>query len=170
MPEPKKPWNNRRSELRYKKTGTHPTALRKKVFARDAGICAICRVDCVALSVAMKWFRRLSTKSGFTLRLLEQWLVSVGLRGRVSLWDADHIVRVEDGGRDELSNVRTLCFWCHKTVGEISLDEARRRCRGGNGEKDAQQGSLFDLNDLLRMLVAASDKEADEKPPGSNFD
>ena len=38
-------------------------------------------------------------------------------RYRLTLWDADHIVAVvEGGGGCGLDNYRTLCLWCHKDV------------------------------------------------------
>lgn len=42
-----------------------------------------------------------------------------GLRpgARRSLWDADHIVPVSEGGGEcDLSNIRTLCLICHRRV------------------------------------------------------
>ena len=42
-----------------------------------------------------------------------------GLRAgsRKSLWDADHIVPVvEGGGECDLRNIRTLCLKCHRAV------------------------------------------------------
>jgi 5-methylcytosine-specific restriction protein A len=33
---------------------------------------------------------------------------------RRSFWDADHVVPVTEGGGEcDLSNLRTLCLWCH---------------------------------------------------------
>jgi len=38
-----------------------------------------------------------------------------GFRGRKSLWDADHVIPViEGGGECDLSNMRTLCLKCHR--------------------------------------------------------
>jgi 5-methylcytosine-specific restriction endonuclease McrA len=38
-----------------------------------------------------------------------------GLRGRKSLWDADHIIPVvEGGGECDLENIRSLCLICHR--------------------------------------------------------
>jgi hypothetical protein len=47
------------------------------------------------------------------LRLLQHWgLKSINRR---TLWDADHIVPVaEGGGACDLSNIRTLCLICHR--------------------------------------------------------
>lgn len=34
----------------------------------------------------------------------------------MSRWDVDHIVRVADGGTDDPTNLRLLCWRCHKGV------------------------------------------------------
>ena len=84
--------------------------LREKVFARDHGICAVCAADTVAL-------RRDMRKLDFAARRL--FLKTWGLRegSRKSLWDADHILPVaEGGGQCDLSNLRTLCLQCHKVA------------------------------------------------------
>jgi 5-methylcytosine-specific restriction enzyme A len=48
-------------------------------------------------------------------RFLKQWKLREG--SRKSLWDADHIVPVvEGGGQCDLSNMRTLCLLCHRTT------------------------------------------------------
>jgi hypothetical protein len=46
-----------------------------------------------------------------------QFLKKWGLRegSRKSLWDADHVTPVaEGGGQCDLSNMRTLCLLCHR--------------------------------------------------------
>src|SRR5205823_1533566 len=60
--------------------------LRECVFERDRGICAVCRIDTIAL------------------------------RGRKSWWEADHILPVVEGGDSNLENIRTLCVMCHRTA------------------------------------------------------
>jgi 5-methylcytosine-specific restriction endonuclease McrA len=46
---------------------------------------------------------------------------------RSSLWDADHIAPVAEGGGEcDLSNIRTLCLKCHRKV----TAELRQRLRG----------------------------------------
>ena len=96
---------------------TDPGYVRAQVFERDRGVCAQCGVDTVA-----EW-KRLRRLHGRTRRLaLAEW----GLRSmsRSSLWDADHIVPVvEGGGECDLSNLRTLCLRCHRRV----TAELRRR-------------------------------------------
>ena len=82
--------------------------LREQVFLRDAGVCAECGTDTMAA------YRQLKRSRGATrAEALAMW----GLRSvnaRRSLWDADHIVPVaEGGGLCDLENLRTLCLPCH---------------------------------------------------------
>lgn len=85
---------------------SNPGHLRQRVLERDGGVCAVCGLDCVAEFRRMQRLRgpakakaRLEWKSG----------------SRKSLWDADHIVPVvEGGGECDLSNLRTLCLRCHR--------------------------------------------------------
>jgi 5-methylcytosine-specific restriction enzyme A len=58
--------------------------------------------------------RRDARKLDYAAR--RQFLKTWGLRenSRKSLWDADHVVPVaEGGGQCDLSNMRTLCIQCH---------------------------------------------------------
>ena len=90
------------------KLRTDPGYLREKVFERDKGICAQCGADSVSLRKDMR-------KLDFAARrqFLKQWGLREG--SRKSLWDADHIVPVaEGGGQCDLSNMRTLCLLCHR--------------------------------------------------------
>jgi len=103
------------------KLRTDPGYLRDKVFARDRGVCAKCGVDTIAL-------RRDMRKLDFAARrrFLRQWKLREG--SRKSLWDADHIVPVaEGGGQCDLSNMRTLCLVCHREV----TAALRERLRAG---------------------------------------
>jgi 5-methylcytosine-specific restriction enzyme A len=87
---------------------TDPGYLRDRVFARDRGRCSLCHIDSVEA------FRRLKRARGADRKtMLAYWgLKSVN---RKSLWDADHIVPVcEGGGECDLENIRTLCLACHK--------------------------------------------------------
>ena len=90
------------------KLRTDPGYLREKVFERDRGVCAQCGADTVAL-------RRDLRKLDYAAR--RAFMKSWGLRegSRKSLWDADHIVPVaEGGGQCDLANMRTLCLQCHR--------------------------------------------------------
>jgi 5-methylcytosine-specific restriction endonuclease McrA len=99
---------------------TNPGFVRERTFERDRGICAACGVNTVA---AYNEIRR--KRGGARARLLAQW----GLKtlNRRSLWDADHIVPVvEGGGECDLTNIRTLCLNCHRRS-TAELRERRRQ-------------------------------------------
>lgn len=103
------------------KLRTDPGYLRDQVLARDRGICKSCGVDTRAAFADLKKARGVAK-----LKLLERW----GLKkvSRKSLWDADHILPViEGGGECDLDNLRTLCLICHRAV----TAELRKRLAGG---------------------------------------
>jgi 5-methylcytosine-specific restriction protein A len=89
---------------------TDPGYLREKVLERDRGVCASCGADTIAL-------RRDMRKLDFAARrqFLRRW--GLGERSRKSLWDADHVIPVAEGGGEcDLSNMRTLCLICHRAA------------------------------------------------------
>ena len=91
------------------KLRSDPGYLREQVLARDRGICALCGVDARAAFFALK-----RARGGARLKLLAHW----GLKklNRKTLWDADHILPVAEGGGEcDLDNLRTLCVLCHRT-------------------------------------------------------
>jgi 5-methylcytosine-specific restriction endonuclease McrA len=93
--------------------------LREQVFQRDRGVCAQCRLDTEML-------RRDKRKLDYAARrkFEREWEVAGQLRR--SLWDADPILPVcEGGGECDLSNIRTLCLKCHRQV--TAALRARRR-------------------------------------------
>ena len=100
------------------KLRTQPAYLREQVFKRDRGICSACGID------AMREARRLRYARGENrISLLAHW----GLRrkSRKSLWDADHIIPViEGGGECDLDNIRTMCLRCHR---QATLQLRRRK-------------------------------------------
>jgi 5-methylcytosine-specific restriction endonuclease McrA len=105
---------------------TDPGYVRERIFERDRGICAGCGIDCEA---AWRHLKRLRGASRAKAQM--EW----GLRrgARKSLWDADHIVPVvEGGGECDLANLRTLCLKCHR----IATTELRKR-RAANGGSHA---------------------------------
>lgn len=82
--------------------------LRERVFERDKGVCAGCGLDTQA-----EWRRIRRLPAARRAGVLRDW----GIRNlrRSSLWDADHIAPVvEGGGECDLSNLRTLCLRCHR--------------------------------------------------------
>jgi 5-methylcytosine-specific restriction protein A len=91
---------------------TDPGYIREKVLQRDHGVCAQCGVDCLA---AWRNLKRL--RGAPRLKARWEWGLRLGSTGRKSLWDADHIVPVvEGGGECDLENIRTLCLKCHRLV------------------------------------------------------
>lgn len=101
------------------KLRTQPGYVRDKVFERDRGVCSCCGVDAPAAERQLRY-----SHGARRVELLKHW----GLRRRTrkSLWDADHIVPVAEGGGEcDLENIRTLCLRCHRVV----TLELRRRMR-----------------------------------------
>jgi 5-methylcytosine-specific restriction protein A len=83
--------------------------LRECVLARDHGVCAECGLDTIRLAADLVALRR---RDRVAWRKHQAFL---GVGSRRSYWDADHIVAVVAGGGEcDLSNIRTLCVWCHK--------------------------------------------------------
>jgi len=90
---------------------TDPGYLRDQVFARDRGICHLCQADTVAIYNALKQARGKARIAGLSLYGMKS------ITARRSLWDADHILPVaEGGGQCDLDNLRTLCLPCHREV------------------------------------------------------
>lgn len=97
------------------KLRSQPAYLREQVFLRDKGICEACRIDTIAEQRRLRYSRGKNRAA-----LMAHW----GLRKKIrkSLWDADHILPVAEGGGEcDLENIRTLCLRCHR--------EATRRLR-----------------------------------------
>lgn len=118
---------------------TSPEYLRQLVFERDGGYCSQCGFDCGAADVRINDLRLVY--SGLSLSAwgsldwiwakltLERFLKSLrdvgfrfnaaqyfrpGKRRMRSLWEADHILAIADGGGEcDLENVQTLCLRCH---------------------------------------------------------
>jgi 5-methylcytosine-specific restriction protein A len=102
---------------------SNPGHLRDRVFERDRGVCAVCGLDCV---VELRRIKRLRGSARSRARL--EWK----LGSRQSLWDADHVIPVvEGGGECDLSNMRTLCLKCHR----LHTAELRRRLRQRPGPR-----------------------------------
>jgi 5-methylcytosine-specific restriction endonuclease McrA len=94
-----------------------PGYIREKVLERDRGVCAGCGVDCLDAERQLKRLRGAARLKAFI-----EW----GKGSRKSLWDADHIVPVvEGGGECDLQNIRTLCLKCHRAA-TAQLRQRRR--------------------------------------------
>lgn len=101
------------------KLRTDPGYLREQVLLRDRGVCAMCRVDTLAA-----WMELKRARGTHRLRLLAKW--GLPRLTRKSLWDADHILPVAEGGGEcDLENMRTLCLICHRRA-TAEMRERRR--------------------------------------------
>jgi 5-methylcytosine-specific restriction endonuclease McrA len=95
---------------------TSPSYLRSEVLKRDQGICAICGLDTLAIEAELTRLYWESHKTWPCGKEMERFKKSLGIsKTRKSLWDADHILPVHQGGGEcGLENMQTLCIWCHK--------------------------------------------------------
>lgn len=105
--------------------------LRQAVFARDGGVCSLCESDTEQIRLALNealakltgdWDAALSFLSEREIpeNRTNRYAVARGTEAVLtitSLWDADHIVPVvEGGGQCDIDNLRTLCLDCHAEV------------------------------------------------------
>lgn len=112
------------------------SVIRAVVFRRDGGVCCVCGVDTESLGIELRRAREDS-------RSVRRWvgdpvvmgdLERRGYRRDRTIWEADHVVPVvEGGGGCGLEGYRTLCRPCHVRV----TAELRTRLAteaGGNGD------------------------------------
>lgn len=90
---------------------SHSGYARSQVRKRDKGICSECGLDTIKLRRDM---------GRGTLEQQRQRMVWFGIKPSShvpTLWEADHILPVaEGGGACGLENYRTLCLWHHKAA------------------------------------------------------
>ena len=121
------------------KMRTDVVYIRRKVFERDHGVCAICGLDTEALRKVLLTLWQTDPMAAHA----NAWIHGFGnafqhvrLRwGRYprprSLWEADHIVAVvEDGGECGLEGLRTLCTPCHHLETARLMKRLRSRKSG----------------------------------------
>lgn len=108
---------------------SRPEYARRHVLVRDHGVCRLCGLDCLELQKVASRLR--GGDLGVRRELLEDHGFRLADMARMSLWEADHIQPVcEGGGECGLENLRTLCLPCHRRVtAELRsrLQEGRRR-------------------------------------------
>lgn len=101
-----------RSDVKY---------MRQFIYERDLGMCALCGVDTRYTKIYLEDLqRRVRNRISGADKDLKYKLESLKITVKESLrtlWHADHIVPVKDGGGlCGLDNLRTLCVACHKDV------------------------------------------------------
>lgn len=100
-----------------------PGYLREQVFVRDRGICAACGTDTIAAYNQLKRSRGKARGEALAVWGLKS------VHARRSLWDADHMLPVaEGGGQCDIDNLRTLCLPCHReATAELRLRLEKQR-------------------------------------------
>lgn len=113
-----------------------PGYVRELLARRDRGVCAACGVNAERLRhEAMKKRQRLVRAGALPARSRSVPLRGLDVPLGRSLWEADHVVPVvEGGGECDLENFRTLCLWCHRRV--TAALRARRRGVGRGHPND----------------------------------
>jgi 5-methylcytosine-specific restriction endonuclease McrA len=102
------------------KLRSQPAYLREHVYKRDKGCCTECGIDTVA---ALRSLKR--SRGARRQELMLHW--GFRTRMRKSLWDADHIIPVvEGGGECDLNNIRTLCLRCHRAATSALRERIRK--------------------------------------------
>lgn len=123
------------------------SGLRRKVFARDDGICAECGADTKEREAAFErdraeLRRRLregyggitlsGTREAIEILAKEHGIKWQGFGMPAIAWEADHILALAEGGEDTIDNAQTLCVPCHlvKTVEHHQRSGKMRRMLG----------------------------------------
>jgi 5-methylcytosine-specific restriction protein A len=96
------------------KLKTDPSFLRKRVGKRDRGRCAACGLRCKDLEKGLRLLREILGRQGSS-GVYGSVRKALKIQSRNTLWDADHIRAVAEGGGEcGLENMQTLCLWCHR--------------------------------------------------------
>ena len=112
---------------------TQPRYLREQVYARDKGLCSLCGTD---TNLELRRLRR--SRGAKRTEQMAHWGLKTKLRK--SLWDADHIVPVSEGGGEcDLLNIRTLCLRCHRAATAALRERVRRAKVAAMLAAEAQQ-------------------------------
>ena len=102
---------------------TDPSFLRSRVWKRDKGRCAQCGMKCKDLEKGLELLRKVLAHEGLAV-VYGSLRRALKIQSRHTLWDADHIrAVVEGGGECGLENMQTLCLWCHR-----AKTAAMRKC------------------------------------------
>lgn len=129
--------------------------IRFKLHQRDKGICSRCGINTEAIVGGLDEIAGLVRHYIGDKRILkpeDQVAVHKALEslrdalrirfsGRTTLWDADHIKPVQEGGGGcSIDNFQTLCIWCHKLkTAEQAARQARLRRQEPAGQKPGRK-------------------------------
>ena len=96
------------------KLKSDPSFLRSRVWKRDKGRCAQCGMNCRELEKGLEQLRKVLAREGLAV-VYGSLRKALKIQSRHTLWDADHVRPVVDGGGEcGLENMQTLCLWCHR--------------------------------------------------------
>ncbi len=87
---------------------TSSAFLRAETFERDKGVCGYCGIDTYAIERRVKALDYLARKAAWKV------LNENGFNSYQSMWQADHVIPMAEGGSSEPSNIVTSCTPCHK--------------------------------------------------------
>jgi 5-methylcytosine-specific restriction protein A len=114
------------------KLRSQPGYLREQILKRDRGVCAHCGLHTIEEQSRLKRARGAARQA-----LMRHW--GFNTRIRKSLWDADHILPVAEGGGEcDLDNIRTLV----PALSSIGDDAASRANPPREGSRHARGGAL----------------------------
>lgn len=114
--------------------------LRQKVYERDRGVCAVCKMDTrlQKIKIENEQTNAMSRCKVFDHAPLFNWRSDTEYNeflkqeritpyeAEKSLWHADHIKEVADGGGlSGFNGFATLCIRCHKSKSKTSMKERR---------------------------------------------
>jgi 5-methylcytosine-specific restriction endonuclease McrA len=113
------------------KLKTDPSFLRSRVWKRDKGRCTQCGLKCKDLEKGLALLRDVLGRQGRS-KIYGEIRKALRIQSRHTLWDADHIRAVVDGGGEcGLDNMQTLCLWCHRdktaTMRTVTVSATQKR-------------------------------------------
>jgi len=125
---------------------TSSSYLRYQTWQRDKGVCRSCQLDCDKLertTYGYSTMQKLPTPRSSIARSADELAAicemlrrdfgfNVSPSNRSSMWHADHVIPLSEGGGFDMDNIQTLCTPCHqdKTSDEASMRASRRRLTG----------------------------------------
>jgi 5-methylcytosine-specific restriction protein A len=128
-------------------------SLRRAVFERDNGVCATCSADTEKIKRVRSHAERSYDKLTDGLIERKDWqdwphyaiwplFCQMGFNRNQTLWEADHIVEVSNGGETSLDNIQTLCVPCHKAKTKQMHAERKFARTGIKPKPPAQEKQL----------------------------
>lgn len=149
---PRKSWCSQECVDEYL-TRSSASAMRSAIFRRDKGVCAACGCDTEKIQRVLSYAA--TAYSDLVLPIEERawgwWQADVfrifsrlGFNRNQTLWEADHILEVSNGGESALDNMQTLCVPCHKQkTRKMHADRAQARRGQKPLPEPAQQIALL---------------------------